>query len=130
MDELRWGRYVSDKNSLVWIELRENIRQQWLWLNGDIQSDCIIEDDRIEVPQHNLILKLDQAYILESEKKISSVMGSLLRYIPGFNKIMPLKFLLADETKWLSNGSLQSEGQNPDHGMVLHELVNFNSEKS
>jgi hypothetical protein len=125
MDELRWGRYVSAKNSLVWIELREKERKQWLWLNGDKTDNGIIEDDRIEVPE-KLMLNLDRHFIMESEKKISAVTGKMIRYFPGFSRIMPVKFLLADETKWLSHGKLQFKGQHPDNGMVIHELVNFN----
>jgi hypothetical protein len=129
MNELRWGRYVSDKNYVVWIELREKDRQQWMWMNGDNLEKCMIEDDRIEAPQQEFTLSLDRAFVLESEKKISSVTGKLIRYVPGFNKIMPVKFLMADETKWLSHGRLQINNQKPDYGMTIHERVNFNSEK-
>ena len=126
MDELRWGRYVSDQNSLVWIELRQRQRQQWLWLNGEKIEKSIIEDDRIEIPEQEFLLNLDRSTILESEKKISAVTGKLVRYFPGFNRIMPVKFLMADETKWLSHGTLQVKEQNQDTGKVIHELVNFN----
>jgi hypothetical protein len=128
MDELRWGRYGSSENQMVWIELREEDKKQWLWLNGEKMEICIIEDDHISIPEKDIILKLDKGVILESEKKISAVAEKLLHYIPGFNKVMPLKFLMADEFKWLSKGQLQTNGKTISTGMAIHEFVNFKSE--
>jgi len=126
MDELRWGRFVSNDNNLVWIELREKTRYKWLWINSDKISDCTIEDDRILIPERNLVLHLDRGVTLESEKKISSVVGKVIRYIPGFNKVMPIGFLMADEIKWLSRGELQNNSSTIVSGRAIHELVKFN----
>jgi hypothetical protein len=125
MEELRWGRYVSDSSSLVWIEIREKEKNQWLWLNSEKCGPGTIENHRITIPEKELVLYLDRAVSLESEKKLYSVVGKLIRYLPGFNRIIPLKFLMADEIKWLSNGTLEVQ-DNADRGMVIHELVNFN----
>jgi hypothetical protein len=125
MDELRWGRFGSDEFNMVWIELREKNREQWLWLNGEKIENCIIEDDLISIPEKDLVLNLDRAILLESEKKIFSVVENIIRYIPGFNKVMPLNFLMADEFKWLSNGRLQKQCKTQASGMAIHELVNF-----
>lgn len=129
MDELRWGRFGSGENNLVWIELREKVKHQWLWLNGDKIENGIIEDDHLLVPEKDLVLYLDRAVVLESEKKIFSVVEMLIRYIPGFNKVMPLNFLMADETKWLSNGRLQQQSSTISSGTSIHEFVNFKTDK-
>jgi hypothetical protein len=50
----------------------------------------------------------------------------LVRYLPGFKKILPLNFLMADETKWLSRAELHSEHDSVVKGMAIHELVRFN----
>jgi len=125
MDELRWGRFGSDENNLVWIELRERVKRQWLWLNGEKIENCIIEDDHLSIPEKDLVLNLDRGVLLESEKKIFSIVEKLIRLIPGFNKIIPLSFLMADEFKWLSKAQLQTPGKTPANGMAIHELVNF-----
>ena len=125
MNELRWGRFGSDENNLVWIELREKEKQQWLWLNGDKIESCIIDDDQVSLLDMDLVLHLDREVVLESEKKIFSVVEKLIRYIPGFNKVMPINFLMADETKWLSKGQLQTPDKTLSNGMAIHELVNF-----
>jgi hypothetical protein len=128
MNELRWGRFGSSEYQLVWIELREEDKQQWLWLNGAKIKECIIEDDYISVPEKNIILKLDQGVELESEKKILSVVENLLQHIPGFNKVMPMNFLMAKNVKWLSKCQLQTDGKTISTGMAIHEFVNFKSQ--
>jgi hypothetical protein len=125
MDELRWGHFGSEENNMVWIELREKDKRQWLWLNGEKIENCIIEDNQISIPEKDLVLNLDRGVLLESEKKIFSLVGKLIRYIPGFNKVMPLKFLMADEYKWLSKGQLQTPAKTLASGMAIHEFVNF-----
>ncbi len=125
MDELRWGRFGSDDNQLVWIELREKEKRQWLWLNGRKMENSIIEDDRIFIPARGLVLNLDRGVLLESEKKISSLMQKIARYMPGANKLIPVNFLMADEVKWLSKGGLQRYDNPYCSGMAIHELVKF-----
>ena len=63
--------------------------------------------------------------LLESEKKISSLVQKLIRYIPGINKLIPVNFLMADEFKWLSKCDFQGDNNTYSHGMSIHELVNF-----
>ena len=53
-------------------------------------------------------------------------MQKLLSYLPGFNKLMPSKFLMADSHKWLSKGEFQKNGSPVTQGMAIHEWVNFN----
>lgn len=125
MDELRWGRFGSNSDHIVWIELRKESNRQWLWHNGDKMENCTIENDYISIPERTIVLKLDQTVVLESEKKIFSVVNKLSRFLPGFNRIMPLKFILADEQKWLSNGRLLKDGNEVVDGKSIHEWVNF-----
>jgi len=81
------------------------------------------------MPEKDMVLNLDRRVLLESEKKIFSVVEKLIRYIPGFNKAVPLSFLMADEFKWLSKGQLQTQGKTLASGMAIHELVNFKAVK-
>lgn len=127
MDELRWGHFLSKGNNMVWIELREKEKLQWLWWNGEKIGNFTIGDDKIWLPEKKLTLNLDRGVNLESEKKIFSVATKIVRYIPGFKKIIPVGFLMADEFKWLSKGEIQAEGGTLDTGMAIHELVDFKS---
>jgi hypothetical protein len=130
MNELRWGHFGSNKNQLVWIELRKDKKLQWLWWNGIKINKCTIEDDYIFVPEKNVNLKLDRRIVLESKKKIFSVVKDLLDLIPGFNKIIPLNFLMAQENKWFSKGQLLIDGKTITSGIAIHELVSFKSHEA
>jgi len=130
MDELRWGHYCSDKNDLVWIEMRDEGRRQWVWMNGEEIKDCLIEDNYLSMPEKGIFLNLDRIAVLESEKKIYSVVGNLVRYLPGLNKAVPYQFLMADEFKWLNRGTLQEKSGNLSHGMAVNERVNFKTHEA
>ena len=129
MNELRWGHFGSDENIMIWIELREEKIQQWVWLNGEVIENCIIEDDLITLPEKDLILNLDRGVLLESEKKIFSIAEKIVRFIPGFKKVLPLNFLMADETKWLSKGQVRTNQNILSTGTAIHEFVNFKAFK-
>ena len=43
---------------------------------------------------------------MEKEKKILNVLKSLAKYLPGFRRIIPSKFLYSDEKKWLNKSAL------------------------
>ena len=128
MDELRWGRWGSKEDTIVWIELRKGDKKQWLWVNGEKAEHNYIEDDLLKIPGKDLTLNLKHRVLLESEKKISSVMEKLNRYLPGFRKLIPIRFLMADEKKWLSVGTLHDKNDRVVNGMAIHELVNFRPE--
>ena len=127
MNELRWGRFHSLHETMVWIELRKEDRKHWFWLNGESILDGTIEDDQVLSSKKNFLLKLDRKVVLESEKKIYKVVEKLLHYLPGIKKVMPLKFLMADNHKWLSKGEFQKNNSGIYHGLAIHERVDFNS---
>ncbi|NNL15187.1 MAG: hypothetical protein HKO81_00925 [Flavobacteriaceae bacterium] len=128
MNDLRWGRFHSLHDTMVWIELREQNKQQWLWLNNERILNPIIEDDHIVSEDKNFVLNLDRGIVLESEKKIFKVVEKLLSYLPGFKQLMPAKFLMATNYKWLSKGEFQKKGHTKRQVMAIHEWVNFNSQ--
>jgi len=125
MDELRWGQFSSGKSFMVWIELREKEKLQWLWLNGRKIEKCIFEDDHITLPENDLVLNLDKGVLLESDKKVFSLVQKMISYMPGIKNLIPINFLMADEFKWLSKGELLLKNQKISTGMAIHELVNF-----
>lgn len=128
MNNLRWGRFHSLHDTIVWIDLRKENKQQWLWLNGEKITNCNIEDDHISSTVKNFSLKLDRGVVLESEKKILQVMQNLLRDLPGFNKLMPSKFIMADNHKWLSKAEFKKNGGDVTQGIAIHEWSNFNTQ--
>ena len=125
LEQLRWGRYGSDNDHMVWVDFKKTVKQQWLWLNGEKIDDCIIEDDHIYIPGKSLLLELDKGVILESKKKINVIVKKLIHYIPGFKKVIPKYFLMADECKWFSAAKLKKGLKECSSGYAIHELVDF-----
>lgn len=125
MEDLRWGRFVSEQNHLVWISLGGSSEKRWLWWNGQRIYQCTIDDQEIRIPGENRVIELVHVAELEAEKKIFNVVRDAARYIPGFEKAMPLRFLMADEQKWLSRASFKSDDEILDTGYAIHELVQF-----
>jgi len=54
------------------------------------------------------------------------VAQNFLRHLPGFNKLMPSKFIMADNHKWLSKAEFEKNGSDVTQGMAIHEWANFN----
>ena len=127
MHELRWGHIVSEKYQVVWIELKDEKTCQWLWLNGELIKNCSIQNKVLFIPDRNIEIQLDIITVLESEKKLTSIVDKLGRFIPGIKKLVPIHFLLADEFKWLSKASIREKNQIVDSGFSIHEFVNFNT---
>ena len=125
MDELRWGRFGSKQDHVVWIEINGADKQQWVYVNGQRIDNAIVEDDHISFPEGNMSVTLDRKGSLESEKTIFNVVEKLVKYLPGFKKIIPIHFLMADNYKWLSDATLFSHDKTIE-GKAIHELVAFN----
>lgn len=125
MDTLRWGRFCSETDNLVWIQINGDTKREWLWYNNEQVDEPIIEDHRVSIPDVGITLELDQSAVIESEQKIYNTVKNLVKYLPGFDKIIPMRFLYSDETKWRSRGKLVKDNTALGEGWAIHELVDF-----
>lgn len=126
MKNLKWGRFSNKNTVMVWIELLEREKKQWIWLNGESLNSCNIDDRSIITEDNGLQLKLNRVGEIESGKKIYTVVKDLIQFLPGFGKVIPLNFLMADNYKWLSKAELYRDGKPSESGYAIHENVNFN----
>ena len=127
---LRWGRFCAAEHSLVWIEWQhETTPRRWLYLDGRRLDDtgAIIGENAVQAPAAGLHLELQPFRTLESEKKLQKISAELLHWIPGFDRLAPLHFLMADEHKWLSRGVLRLPGQPECAGWVIHVRGDFSN---
>jgi hypothetical protein len=130
MKELRWGRFVSATDSLLWIEIKSEQTKQWIWFNGEKADNAIVSDTEIIIQSVDIRLKLENRQVIESEKKINQVVKRMLRFIPGFKHSIPFNFLSAEEYKWISRGSLYKNGLPEGEGWVIHEYIDFKNNVS
>jgi len=129
MDQLRWGRYGSNTDHLIWIKIKSGTSRQWVWYNGTPVENAEICDDYIFLPDQGIDLQLDRSRTIEKEKKIYNVVRSILAYLPGLNKAIPGSFLNSNETKWISRGILKQHDKIVSQGWAIHELVDFEEKK-
>jgi hypothetical protein len=126
MRELRWGHMFSEGDWAVWIELNGDTPRQWVWWNGQRTEGCRISDSEVFLPGRGITLKLDQALVLEKEQKVNRVVRKLVGYIPGFSKIIPMPFLMANQTMWESTIDLKKdEGGSFAKGRAVHEFLDL-----
>ena len=125
MKELRWGNFGSTNNFMVWIELKGQHTKQWIWYNGNKYDDAQIKDDEVIIPSIGIRLEMNRHVVLEAERKIQNVVKNLISYLPGFSKIIPINFLMANEYKWFSTGVLKKKDEIIEKGWSIHEYVDF-----
>jgi hypothetical protein len=127
MRELRWGHFLSPGHWGVWIEIKEETgTRQWVWWDGKPETGCQISDTDLFIPRVNASLHLSRGRVLEADKKIQQVVGKLVRYLPGFRKVIPESFLMADACKWHSQARVDMGPKGTFTGQAIHEFVNFN----
>lgn len=118
-DELRWGRFLAPKASLVWIQWGGREPRTWGWLNGVEQKHVNAAENRIELPEDGTVLDLRNDRVIRS----GSLSTTALRSIRALNTLIP-GWGSAHETKWLAHGTLSR----PDEvvsGWAIHEVVRW-----
>jgi hypothetical protein len=117
---LRWGRFLSPRNSLIWIDWQGDFTSRTVFLNGRPAVALALEDDAIA---------LDDGTRITFDRGLTIRWGTLgstvLNAIPGLDQIAPLRILQVEECKWLSRSSLDLPGEEPDRGWSIHEVVRW-----
>ncbi len=119
--ELRWGRFLSDGTSLVWIDWLGGAKQQLLFWNSLPVDHCLIGDERIVIPELSALLTFQRHTVL----KDASILSPQLANIPGLSSLLPSTLAQSHETKWLSQGTLKQQAAPDLHGWTIHERVVF-----
>ena len=120
LEELHWGRFLSEQHALVWIDWRGPQPWRSLIHNGDeheIQS--LTESEILFVPTGNS-LDLDRGLVLRSGQLGHTIFTRISRLA----KLLPHNMLAVEECKWRSRGRLQAASANAS-GWAIHEVVKW-----
>jgi len=121
IEELRWGRFISATNAVVWIDWRGVHPLRFVSHNGT-EINCRTLDDTVITSHNNLVrLQLDTSTVIRS----GPIINTALKKIPGIDLVIPKNILNTDERKWLSHGTLQNGNLHPSAGFAIHEIVRF-----
>lgn len=120
IDELLWGRFVSESDQIVWIEWRGSYPQILIFHNGVQTSGGSVSDTAIETGT-GLTLELSDRLVLREGQIGATGLASLSAQL----RILPSGVLKIHERKWRSRGVLRKDGAVIDRGWVIHEIVSF-----
>lgn len=119
IQELRWGRFLSDSDSLVWVDWKGSHSCRIVLQNGILGTATIIDDDEITL-NGNSSLRLARGDVLRT----GALGETALAIIPGLNRLFPRKILNVRECKWRSRAELR-RGDSCSSGWAIHEVVTW-----
>jgi hypothetical protein len=118
IDELRWGRFLSEDATLIWIDWRGAHRKQLVLLDGAPLGDARIDERGVEAGPVRLTLA-------EPRVLRQGALGkTALAVLPAVETVLPVRILATDERKWLARGTLEHGGVRAG-GWVIHEVVRW-----
>jgi hypothetical protein len=121
-DELRWGRFLSDNEALVWINWRGSNFLNLIFHNGIHIENALLTDHELEAEE--ISLALSENRVLREGPLIKTA----LSMIPGINRLLPFQMLRTHECKWLSRGVLKKP--RAETGWAIHEVVRWAKKSS
>jgi hypothetical protein len=124
IDQLRWGRFHSPADDLVWIDWRGPVNLQLVYLSGELVERARVADDAIALAAPAATLSLDRRRVLRDGPLIETALSS----VPRIQDALPFRSLHAHETKWCSRATF-TEGKTASTGWALHEIVRWPASK-
>jgi len=121
IDELRWGRYLSDDDHLTWIDWHGPHPLTLVFHNGNTIDGARVTDGEIICAGSRLTISRTGRSVLREGK----LTNTALAMIPGIRNLIPSRILDAYETKWCSKGSMKNPGGSDSAGWVIHEVVRW-----
>lgn len=119
IQELRWGRFLSDSDSLVWIDWKGSYSCRIVLQNGILGRATTIDEDEVRLNRHGG-LRLAPGDVLRK----GGLGETALSVIPGLSRLFPRKILEARECKWRSRAELR-HGDSSSSGWAIHEVVTW-----
>ncbi len=121
LDELRWGRYLSERDSIIWMDFKGPCPETIVFHNGTLCPGARVTDHEISLGEHQSRLSFEETQVLRE-----GMLGSTaLSVIPGFDKLLPARMLKTEERKWRSRGVLRKGGSVLGSGWTIHEVVQW-----
>ena len=115
---LKWGRFVSDRDALTWIDWKGPYALRLAVHNGVSDENASISDTKIAWDGGTL--RMQEPSALRAGRLGSTVLPAA----PALRRIFPKSLFNVEEKKWRSWGILET----PDHesrGWVIHERVDW-----
>ena len=120
LEELHWGRFLSEQDALVWIDWRGPHQWRTVLHNGEEREVKSVTESKIISANPATRLDLDRGMVLRSGQLGETVFAGISRLAT----LLPHTMLSVDECKWRSRGVLQT-GNAATSGWAIHEVVRW-----
>jgi hypothetical protein len=122
LTNLRWGRFLSPSDQVVWIIWDGKFACSRILHNGSVLDGADCTDNQIRLGKHG-VLSLEQGEPLRS----GVIDDTVLAKIPFARKLLPSFIRTIEETKWICRGRLICADGAESTGWIIHERVSFES---
>ena len=118
MRQLRWGRFVSPRDSLAWVDWQGPHNTRFAICNGVALMPLTVSESEVTVD--GAVLRIEASLPLRSGRLGSTILPGA----PAIAKLLPLSIFNVEEHKWRSRGELVTEDRT-SRGWVIHEVVHW-----
>lgn len=118
---LRWGRFLSRKTTLIWIIWEGELDFHIVYYNGNRIDGVTVTDTEVILNKQEMTLAFSDTVILRS----GSLASTIFSHVPVLYKMIPAGFLKSQERKWRSRGELIKNKVVIDRGWAIHEMVTW-----
>jgi hypothetical protein len=125
LEELRWGRYLSEEHSIIWMDFRGTFPESIVYHNGVLCTEARVSDHDVFLGKESGVLSFDETQVLRDGALVSTAFSE----IPGISNLLPKRMLNTHETKWRSRGILKTGKSTINTGWTVHEVVRWPSAK-
>jgi hypothetical protein len=118
---LRWGRYLSEQDTIVWINWSGGSDLNLLFYNGNLITDAKVSDESVGLGSGGPMLAFEDMAVIRKGALISTALVDL----PGISRVFPNNIVNTYECKWRSRGILKDKGKILSTGWIIHEVVQW-----
>jgi len=120
IDELRWGRFLSEKTTIIWIQWKDRYYLNKLYFNGALFEDALFEETQIVFNNGKYRLFFEQPSVIRKGK-----LSGVIARMPWLKMFFNSKILKTIELKYKSPSSFFVDSILYDKGWSLYEIVTW-----
>ena len=124
LEELRWGRFLSASDSIIWMDFKGPFPESIVFHNGTLCRRVQVSDTEIVLFDEDFRLTFEETQVLRDGALVSTVLSE----IPGVKNFLPTRMLHTHESKWRSRGILKRGNIKKSDGWAIHEVVRWPGE--
>ena len=120
IDELRWGRFLSDSNTVIWINWKGKYPLNKLFFNGIGYDDAIFGNDNIIFSEGIYQLKFSGIQLIRKGR-----LSGLFSKMTLLKILFDRRFLNSEEIKYKAQTTLLKKSDSLSIGWSLFEIVTW-----